>query len=156
MALLIKNAHVFAPKDLGVQDVLMAAEKVIAIGKDLPSTLPDTEVIDAKGQIMTPGFFDQHIHVTGGGGEGGPVTRTPEIMLSELVACGTTSVGASTQIRRRFSLDVYVQLQVSAHNNVRICFSRHVPCAGVLGGENCLGRPPLLFPDRSGSFSSFS
>ena len=42
MALLIKNAHVFAPKDLGVQDVLMAAEKVIAIGKDLPSTLPDT------------------------------------------------------------------------------------------------------------------
>ena len=92
MALLIKNAHVFAPKDLGVQDVLMAAEKVIAIGKDLPSTLPDTEVIDAKGQIKTPGFFDQHIHVTGGGGEGGPVTRTPEIMLSELVACGTTSV----------------------------------------------------------------
>ena len=92
MALLIKNAHVFAPKDMGVQDVLMVAEKVVAIGKDLPSTLPDTEVIDAKGQIMTPGFFDQHIHVTGGGGEGGPVTRTPEIMLSELVACGTTSV----------------------------------------------------------------
>ena len=63
MALLIKNAHVFAPKDMGVQDVLMVAEKVVAIGKDLPSTLPDTEVIDAKGQIMTPGFFDQHIHV---------------------------------------------------------------------------------------------
>ena len=77
---------------MGVQDVLMVAENVGAIGKDLPSTLPDTEVIDAKGQIMTPGFFDQHIHVTGGGGEGGPVTRTPEIMLSELVACGTTSV----------------------------------------------------------------
>ncbi len=96
MTLLIKNAHVFAPADLGVQDVLMVAEKVVAIGHDLPSTLPGTEVIDAKGQIMTPGFFDQHIHVTGGGGEGGPVTRTPEIMLSELVACGTTSlVGVS-------------------------------------------------------------
>jgi beta-aspartyl-dipeptidase (metallo-type) len=92
MALLIKNARVFAPTDLGVQDVLMVAEQVVAIGHDLPATLPDTEVIDAKGQIMTPGFFDQHIHVTGGGGEGGPVTRTPEIMLSELVACGTTSV----------------------------------------------------------------
>lgn len=92
MAVLVKNARVFAPKDLGVQDVLMVAEQVVAIGKDLPENLPDTEVIDAKGQIMTPGFFDQHIHVTGGGGEGGPVTRTPEIMLSELVACGTTSV----------------------------------------------------------------
>lgn len=96
MALLIKNAHVFAPADLGKKDVLMVGENVVAIGEDLPAWLPDTEVIDAKGQIMTPGFFDQHIHVTGGGGEGGPVSRTPEIMLSELVACGTTSlVGVS-------------------------------------------------------------
>ena len=62
MAILVKNARVFAPKDLGVQDVLMVAEQVVAIGKDLPENLPDTEVIDAKGQIMTPGFFDQHIH----------------------------------------------------------------------------------------------
>lgn len=92
MAVLIKNARVFAPADLGQVDVLMVAEQVVAIGHDLPESLPDTEVIDAKGQIMTPGFFDQHIHVTGGGGEGGPVTRTPELMLSELVACGTTSV----------------------------------------------------------------
>ena len=89
MALLIKNAHVFAPTDLGKKDVLMVGENVVAIGEDLPAWLPDTEVIDAKGQIMTPGFFDQHIHVTGGGGEGGPVSRTPEIMLSELVACGS-------------------------------------------------------------------
>ena len=96
MALLIKNAHVFAPTDLGKKDVLMVGENVVAIGEDLPTWLPDTEVIDAKGQIMTPGFFDQHIHVTGGGGEGGPVSRTPEIVLSELVACGTTSlVGVS-------------------------------------------------------------
>ena len=64
MALLIKNARVFAPTDLGVQDVLMVAEQVVAIGHDLPATLPDTEVIDAKGQIMTPGFFDQHIHLS--------------------------------------------------------------------------------------------
>ena len=96
MALLIKNAHVYAPADLGKKDVLMVGENVVAIGEDLPAWLPNTEVIDATGQIMTPGFFDQHIHVTGGGGEGGPVSRTPEIMLSELVACGTTSlVGVS-------------------------------------------------------------
>lgn len=92
MNLLIKNAHVYAPNDLGVQDVLMAAETVLAIGKDLTSSLPNTEVIDAKGMIMTPGFFDQHIHITGGGGEGGPEKRTPELVLSELIACGTTSV----------------------------------------------------------------
>ena len=92
MALLIKNARVFAPKDLGVKDVLTVGEQIVAIGENLAPNLPDTETIDAKGMILTPGFFDQHIHVTGGGGEGGPATRTPEIVLSELIACGTTSV----------------------------------------------------------------
>ena len=92
MALLIKNARVFAPKDLGVKDVLTVGEQIVAIGDNLAPNLPDTETIDAKGMILTPGFFDQHIHVTGGGGEGGPATRTPEIVLSELIACGTTSV----------------------------------------------------------------
>ena len=57
-----------------------------------PPTSPDLQTVEAGGMIMTPGFFDQHIHVTGGGGEGGPATRTPELVLSELVACGTTDV----------------------------------------------------------------
>ena len=92
MAYLIKGAHVFAPEDLGVVDVLTVNDKVVAVGKDLSASLPELETIDAKGLVMTPGFIDQHIHVTGGGGEGGPKTRTPELVLSELVACGTTSV----------------------------------------------------------------
>ena len=92
MALLIKNARVFAPKDLGVADVLMANERILAVGPDLNPNLPELQTIDAKGMILTPGFFDQHIHVTGGGGEGGPATRTPELQLSELIECGTTNV----------------------------------------------------------------
>ena len=89
---LIRHAHVFAPTILGVTDVLLVNGKIAAIGENLTPNLPDLEVIDAKGLILTPGFIDQHIHVTGGGGEGGPKTRTPELMLSELIACGTTSV----------------------------------------------------------------
>ena len=91
-AVLIRNAHVFSPDDLGVRDVLMVNGRFLAIDTDLDVKLPDLETIDAKGKILTPGFFDQHIHVTGGGGEGGPVSRTPELVLSELVACGTTNV----------------------------------------------------------------
>ncbi len=91
-ATLICNAHVFSPDDLGVRDVLIINDRFYAVDKDLDITLPGIEKIDAKGKILTPGFFDQHIHVTGGGGEGGPVSRTPELYLSELIACGTTNV----------------------------------------------------------------
>lgn len=91
-ALLIKNARVFAPQDLGKNDVLMVNDRIVAVGQNLAPQLPDLEILDASGKILTPGFFDQHIHVTGGGGEGGPSTRTPELVLSELISCGTTSV----------------------------------------------------------------
>ena len=92
MALLIRNAHVYAPRDLGVADVLMAGGRTLAVGKDLNVVISGLETVDAAGKIMTPGFFDQHIHVNGGGGEGGYVSRCPELNLSELVAVGTTSL----------------------------------------------------------------
>ena len=96
MAYLIKGAHVYNPDDLGVQDVLVINDKIAAVGKHLTVVLPELETVDASDKILTPGFIDQHIHVTGGGGEGGPRSRTPEIVLSELISCGTTSlVGVS-------------------------------------------------------------
>ena len=39
-----------------------------------------------------PGFIDAHVHIAGGGGEGGFRTRTPEITLSSLVRGGITTV----------------------------------------------------------------
>lgn len=92
MAYLIKNANVFNPAPMGVQDILVVDKKIVAMGKDLTVTMPDLEVVDAKGMFVTPGFIDQHIHITGGGGEGGPKSRTPEIVLSELIEVGTTSI----------------------------------------------------------------
>ena len=92
MSLLIKNARVFSPEDLGTCDVLIVNKQIAAVGKDLTVNMPELQVLDATGLILTPGFIDQHIHVTGGGGEGGPKTRTPELVLSELISCGTTSV----------------------------------------------------------------
>ncbi len=63
-ALLIKNARVFAPQDLGKNDVLMVNDRIAAVGQNLAPQLPDLEILDAGGKILTPGFFDQHIHVT--------------------------------------------------------------------------------------------
>ncbi|MFW6030857.1 MAG: beta-aspartyl-peptidase, partial [Halanaerobiales bacterium] len=50
------------------------------------------EVIDAKGDFVVPGFIDSHVHISGGGGEGGFSTRTPEINLSTLTTSGITTV----------------------------------------------------------------
>jgi len=39
-----------------------------------------------------PGFIDAHVHIAGAGGEGGPATRTPELMLSRMISAGVTTV----------------------------------------------------------------
>ena len=41
---------------------------------------------------MVPGFIDSHVHILGGGGEGGFSTRTPEASLTGLTTAGVTTV----------------------------------------------------------------
>ena len=94
--ILIKNADVYAPEHLGTRDLFIAGGKIVAMAEKLDVTLPDLEVIDAAGYIVAPGLVDQHIHITGGGGEGGWHSRCPELVFSELVKAGvTTFLGVS-------------------------------------------------------------
>ncbi|RHW76117.1 beta-aspartyl-peptidase [Colwellia sp. RSH04] len=90
---LIRNAQVFSPKSLGQMDVLIAGNKIIAIERDLSEFSNQfVDEIDAKGQILTPGFVDSLVHITGGGGEGGYATRTPEMNIEEAFIGGVTTV----------------------------------------------------------------
>ena len=91
---LIKNANVWSPAPLGKKDILICGEKIVAIEDCLDDIrLPGAvEVIDVEGATVTPGFFDQHVHLTGGGGEGGPATRVPPVMPSQLLKAGVTTV----------------------------------------------------------------
>ena len=132
----------------------MVNGRFAAVGKDLNVVMPGLETIDAAGKLLTPGFFDQHIHVTGGGGEGGPVSRTPELVLSELVACGTTSlVGVSgtdfitrsieplakvpcAGHRRGVHMDVYEQLPLSSITMSGEA-AKESDGSGVFGGQDC-------------------
>lgn len=94
--ILIKNADVYAPEHLGTRDIFLAGGKIVAMAEKLDVTLPDLELIDAAGYIVAPGLVDQHIHITGGGGEGGWHSRCPELVFSELVKAGvTTFLGVS-------------------------------------------------------------
>ena len=94
MFTLLKNGHVFAPQDLGIKDVLMAGRTIAYIADkiDPSQALGDVEVVDVTGCSVVPGFIDQHVHLLGGGGEGGVSTRTPEVFLSDLTSAGITTV----------------------------------------------------------------
>ena len=90
---LIKNAGIYAPEYIGEKDVLLAGGKICRIGENL--TVPnswDVEIIDGSGMLLLPGFIDSHVHVLGGGGEGGFANRTPEATLSGLTRYGITTV----------------------------------------------------------------
>lgn len=90
--LLIQNAQVYAPTYLGKKDILVCGGQIELIEDKIDmGTLPH-QVIDAAGSFLIPGLIDQHVHITGGGGEGGFHTRTPEIQLSELIRAGITTV----------------------------------------------------------------
>lgn len=93
MFTLVKNANVYAPQALGIKDILIAAGKILKIENKIDLTsIFDINIIDAQGQILIPGFVDGHVHLIGGGGEGGYHTRTPEVLLSHLTRAGITTV----------------------------------------------------------------
>ena len=50
------------------------------------------KTIDVKGSYVIPGLVDMHCHLTGGGGEMGPASRTPEGTIEALVEAGITTV----------------------------------------------------------------
>ena len=94
--ILIRGAEVFTPEARGVLDVLIAGNRVAALGKDLDSPPSDwpCEVIDAHGLRLTPGLIDAHTHMSGGGGEAGAATKVPAPVLTSFTTAGvTTAIG---------------------------------------------------------------
>jgi beta-aspartyl-dipeptidase (metallo-type) len=91
MLTLFKNTRLYQPAFAGESDVLTGAGKVLAIGKNLDFSPSLGKIVDCNGKIMTPGFIDQHTHLTGAGGKNGFASMTPEIMLSDFISCGTTT-----------------------------------------------------------------
>lgn len=94
MITVIKNIHVYTPDDIGIKDVVIAFDKIEGIYDrvDVPKGFISINVIEGEGKLIFPGFIDNHVHILGGGGEGGFRTRTPEIQLSTLIKAGVTTV----------------------------------------------------------------
>ena len=94
MFTLLRNIEIVTGPGAGRRDILLAGR---SIGKLLPAGEGDgfcraDEVIDGTGLIAFPGLIDPHVHIIGGGGEQGAVSRVPEIGFGEIAAAGVTTL----------------------------------------------------------------
>lgn len=96
MLTLIRGASLYTPSPQGKMDVLIAGTKVIDFQPHikLDSNISVKE-IDATECILTPGFVDSLVHITGGGGEASFASRTPEMHLTDATLHGITCVVAA-------------------------------------------------------------
>ena len=94
MITVIKDIEVYSPKYLGKKNVVVVGDKFEGIYDDIniPKDFIKINEINGEGKIIFPGFIDSHVHIMGGGGEGGFHTRTPEIRFTDLTTAGITSV----------------------------------------------------------------
>jgi hypothetical protein len=94
---LIKNAHVVDVENKKIITgfaVLVSGDKIIAVDKEKAIKLPQgTQVFDATGKYLVPGFTDAHIHFFQSGGlYAGPMLLTCEnsgLMLMRSDGCIT-------------------------------------------------------------------
>ncbi|MCL2323915.1 MAG: beta-aspartyl-peptidase, partial [Oscillospiraceae bacterium] len=95
--ILLKNCSVYSPFNLGKKDILLSYDKILGISSPIDppkDNFPSLEVIDLKNKTVIPGLIDLHVHMIGGGGEGGFTTRTPELNISGFFKGGiTTAIG---------------------------------------------------------------
>ena len=90
----LKQGDIYAPEHLGRKDILIEGSRIARIADHIDEydQIEEVEKVDLGGHILTPGYMDTHVHITGGGGESGPATRVPEASLSVLVKNGITTV----------------------------------------------------------------
>jgi len=92
MVTIVKGGEVYTPDKLGRKDILSVNGRIIAIEDSITVSELSPVIIDAHDKIVCPGFIDQHVHITGGGGQFGFASFIPELFAGDLLAVGTTTV----------------------------------------------------------------
>jgi beta-aspartyl-dipeptidase (metallo-type) len=93
MLTLFINANTYNPHFTGKKDILVGGKSILAVHDRIePPKDIDIKVIDCEGLNLVPGLIDSHVHITGGGGEGGPASRMPELQMSMMTDAGVTTV----------------------------------------------------------------
>lgn len=91
--ILVKGGQIYNPNHEGIKDILVVGGKIVKIAEEItPPEEFEVEVVEAMDKFIVPGFIDSHVHLIGGGGESGAVSRVPELPLGEIIEAGVTTV----------------------------------------------------------------
>ncbi|MCX6564910.1 MAG: beta-aspartyl-peptidase [Candidatus Aminicenantes bacterium] len=170
MALIIRGGTVVSPTSPGKRDVLLAGGRIEAVAE--PGAIVcggfEAAVIEADGKAVLPGFIDPHVHILGGGGEGGPATRAPEIAVEDIVASGVTTVigclGTDSVTRHMSSLLAKARaLEIEGISTWCFCGSYEIPVKTVTGSvrgdlvliDKIIGAGEIALSDHRSSQPSF-
>jgi dihydroorotase len=134
MALLVKNARILDPaQKLDVLGSLLVVEGVVtAIGTEAERdslALAVTEIMDAGGKLLTPGFIDLHVHFREPG-----QTRKESIETGSraAVAGGFSSVCAMANTRPANDSVAITELMLAKANAAGLC--RYFPLGALTKG----------------------
>ncbi|MCQ2565373.1 MAG: beta-aspartyl-peptidase [Clostridia bacterium] len=92
MITLIKNIKAFRDGAWLPSEILIADSKIEKIEEKIDIAYDGLNVFDGQGKTAIPGYIDQHVHVTGGGGEGSFITQVPSMKFSAPVKAGVTTI----------------------------------------------------------------
>ncbi len=88
----ISQAEVYSPAALGVQQLLVAGNRIAGLAQQLDIQGAEVFELEASGCLLVPGFVDSLAHIIGGGGEGGFTTRTSEMQFADAARAGVTTL----------------------------------------------------------------
>jgi beta-aspartyl-dipeptidase (metallo-type) len=171
MVTLLRGGKVYSPAALGIKDILILGPKIAAVtdpGEIRIKGLPVFEE-NAADKIVIPGFVDSHVHILGGGGEGGPATRAPEITIQSILSSGVTTVigclGTDGTTRHMESLLAKAKgLEVEGVSTYIFSGSYQIPVVTITGSvrsdimmiEKVIGAGEIAISDHRSSQPTFA
>src|SRR5208282_2261171 len=129
-SMLIKGGRVLSPDDNldGALDVRIEDGVIREIGPNLIGDVDET--IDARGNLVAPGFVDIHVHLREPGGE---ISETLETGLAAAVAGGFTTVCPMPNTKPVIDRPELVRAMIDKAR--RIGLARVLPIAAVSMGS---------------------
>ena len=112
----IINAKLMINDEIVEGKTLLFDKKIVTIVND--AELNDIEVIDAKGNYVSAGFIDLHIHGAGGADAMDATPEALKIISSTLPQTGTTSFLATTMTMSTKDIDNALQNIQNYKNNI--------------------------------------